>query len=219
MNTLSRPPHLKLQEMCDCYLETDFSKKLAAMKHSLKPDVSEEAFKYLALALLEATTELARELSFVVTLDNLTTVTVETSEETIHLPTSPPILLHSITTIIRDITHLDEGNGESSLILGLKNGQLDLSVLIQQDSRRERIVIGFPNSKSKSVSEEKPVVIGEEKKAGELNHWKCGKCKYTFTAPSLPEQCPVCDEKCDFLNITCYTPECGGSGNIDPRLV
>jgi len=218
MNTLSRSPHLKLQEMCDCYLETDFSKKLAAMKRSLKADVSEEAFKYLALALLEATTEQASELSFV-TLDNLTTVTVEGSEKTIHLPAPPPNLLHAITTIIRDITHIDEGNGESALILGLKNGQLDLSVLIQKDSRRERIVIGFPDSESKTTSEGKSVAAGEEKVTGELNHWKCGKCKYTFTAPSLPDKCPVCDEKCDFLNITCYTPECGGPGNIDPRLI
>ncbi len=218
MNTLSRSPHLKLQEMCDCYLETDFSKKLAAMKRSLKPNVSEDAYKYLALALLEATTEQASELSFV-TLDNLATVNIESSDKTIHLPAPSPNLLHVITTIIRDITHIDEGNGESSLILGLKSGQLDLSVLIQKDSRRERIVIGFPNSESKTISEEKPVAAGEEKKGGELNHWKCGKCKYTFTAASLPEQCPVCDEKCDFLNITCYTPECGGPGNIDPRLI
>jgi hypothetical protein len=24
--------------------------------------------------------------------------------------------------------------------------------------------------------------------------------------------------KCEFKNVTCYTPECGGPGNIDPRL-
>jgi hypothetical protein len=34
----------------------------------------------------------------------------------------------------------------------------------------------------------------------------------------LPEECPECKEKCEFFNITCYTPECGGPGHIDSRL-
>ena len=51
-----------------------------------------------------------------------------------------------------------------------------------------------------------------------LTYWKCHNCGYTITAPAPPEVCPECQEKCDFLNITCYTPECGGPGHVDPRL-
>jgi len=51
-----------------------------------------------------------------------------------------------------------------------------------------------------------------------LTYWKCHSCGYTITAVGAPEVCPECHAKCDFLNITCYTPECGGPGNIDPRL-
>ncbi len=51
-----------------------------------------------------------------------------------------------------------------------------------------------------------------------LTYWKCAKCGFTFTAGSLPKACPGCGEKCDFKNITCYTPECGGPGHIDTRL-
>jgi len=51
-----------------------------------------------------------------------------------------------------------------------------------------------------------------------LTYWKCHKCGYTITAAVPPAVCPECGEKCDFLNITCYTPECGGPGHIDPRL-
>ena len=50
-------------------------------------------------------------------------------------------------------------------------------------------------------------------------YWKCGNCKFIFTAERPPAACPECKEKCDFLNVTCYTPECGGPGNIDSRLV
>jgi rubredoxin len=50
--------------------------------------------------------------------------------------------------------------------------------------------------------------------------WKCTTCGYTLTAATPPTQCPQCGEKCEFVDITCYIPECGGvgSGNVDPRL-
>ena len=48
--------------------------------------------------------------------------------------------------------------------------------------------------------------------------WKCGKCGNTVQAPTPPEICPSCKEQCLFKDVTCYTPDCGGSGTIDPRL-
>jgi hypothetical protein len=32
-----------------------------------------------------------------------------------------------------------------------------------------------------------------------------------------PQTCPVCRQKCEFLNVTCYQPECGFTG-MDNRL-
>jgi rubrerythrin len=51
-----------------------------------------------------------------------------------------------------------------------------------------------------------------------MTYWKCSECGYTITAANFPETWPSCHNKCDFRNITCYTPECGGPGHIDPRL-
>ncbi|MEW6386003.1 MAG: rubredoxin-like domain-containing protein [Thermodesulfobacteriota bacterium] len=51
-----------------------------------------------------------------------------------------------------------------------------------------------------------------------MTYWRCSNCRYTLTAAQPPEVCPSCQQKCDFLNITCYTPECGGPGHIDPKL-
>ncbi len=51
-----------------------------------------------------------------------------------------------------------------------------------------------------------------------LTYWKCGNCGFLLTAASPPNECPGCKEKCEFKNVTCYTPECGGPGNIDPQL-
>lgn len=218
MENLSRTPHLKLQEMCDCYLETDFSKQLAAMASSKNIDLMEDGFKYLALALLEATTEQAKQLSFVKKNSSIA-VTIKTDDQTISLPAPTPDLLDMVISIIRDIIHIDKKNGKSPLVLGLKNGQLDLVAKLEKVAAQERLTITFSETEDREASKKPSVRAANATPTGEPIHWKCGNCNFTFTAPSLPEQCPGCGEKCDFLNITCYTPECGGPGNIDPRLV
>jgi rubredoxin len=50
------------------------------------------------------------------------------------------------------------------------------------------------------------------------NWWKCSNCGYTLQAAVPPETCPSCKEKCNFVDATCYTPECGGPENIDPQI-
>ena len=50
--------------------------------------------------------------------------------------------------------------------------------------------------------------------------WKCSKCGYTFEEKAEnppPKACPSCKETCEFVNVTCYVPECGLQGK-DPRL-
>ncbi len=51
-----------------------------------------------------------------------------------------------------------------------------------------------------------------------LTYWRCSKCNFTISATKPPEECPSCHQKCEFRNITCYTPDCGGPGHIDPQL-
>jgi rubrerythrin len=51
-----------------------------------------------------------------------------------------------------------------------------------------------------------------------LAYWKCGKCGFLVTTAVPPAVCPECGSRCEFLNVTCYLPECGGPGNVDPRL-
>lgn len=52
------------------------------------------------------------------------------------------------------------------------------------------------------------------------NQWKCCECGFTVGAETPPEKCPSCQQQCAFIDVTCYTPECGGSGsgNVDPQL-
>ena len=48
--------------------------------------------------------------------------------------------------------------------------------------------------------------------------WKCSECGYTYQAAPPPAECPSCQQKCVFVDVTCYTPECG-PGSPDPQLM
>ena len=51
-----------------------------------------------------------------------------------------------------------------------------------------------------------------------MNDWKCDNCGYMTKAEAPPgDTCPSCNEKCTWLNVTCYIPECAPTGT-DQRL-
>lgn len=52
-----------------------------------------------------------------------------------------------------------------------------------------------------------------------MTYWMCDKCSFVIEAPKPPDPCPSCQMKCAFNDVTCYTPECGGIGSLDSRLV
>jgi len=51
--------------------------------------------------------------------------------------------------------------------------------------------------------------------------WKCTNCGYIVDTTLPPGQCPSCREKCDFVDVSCYIPDCGGPGGVvqDERLI
>jgi rubredoxin len=53
-----------------------------------------------------------------------------------------------------------------------------------------------------------------------METWKCNKCGNTIDVVAPPETCPSCKAKCEFINVSCYTPDCGGpnSGNVDEKV-
>jgi rubredoxin len=53
----------------------------------------------------------------------------------------------------------------------------------------------------------------------QLPWWTCSECRYTLQAQTPPETCPACNKKCQFIESTCYTPECGGPQNPDPQII
>lgn len=123
-------PHLKLQEMCDCYLETDFRLQMAKLCKQPGPDREEEAFRYLALALMHTITEQAGKLSM--KKEKLEVkVKVESDGEKHSLPAPPVAMFNMVLAMVRAILHLDGEKGESLLSLGLRNGAVEMRVKLR----------------------------------------------------------------------------------------
>jgi len=50
-----------------------------------------------------------------------------------------------------------------------------------------------------------------------MTNWKCEHCGYMLEADAPPETCPSCQKKCQFIDNSCYTPDCQQEG-IDKRI-
>lgn len=49
-------------------------------------------------------------------------------------------------------------------------------------------------------------------------YWSCTSCHYVLQALQPPDVCPSCNQACQFVDVSCYIPECGFSG-VDSRLI
>jgi len=136
--------HLKLIEMCDCYLETDYATQIQKMAGGPSKDIDEDAVKYLALAIMYAVTEKAQKLSLKKKAENIS-VTVKSDGEKLSLRPPFPELFDRIIAIIRTILHLEDDKGAMPLSLGLRNGQLDVQVKLERSGDKESLKLKFPS--------------------------------------------------------------------------
>ncbi len=134
--------HLKLQEMCDCYMETDFLAALLGMAGADSKDVEEDAIKYLALAIMYAITQKAEKLSFKKKGEELKAKINNGSKE--KLPVPSVAVLDKVFEIMRGILHIEEDKGEMEFSLGLRSGEVDVIVKVDREDGKESLKIKFP---------------------------------------------------------------------------
>lgn len=142
MDISERNYHQRLQEMCDCYLETDFLKQMKGMSGMESGEPEENAIKYLALAIMYTVSEKAKKLSMKRKGEKLT-VKVKGDEE-ITLPSPGIEQFNRISAIMRAILHIEEDEGRLPLALGLRNGNLELLVEVARGQDKETLKIKFP---------------------------------------------------------------------------
>ncbi len=142
MERISRNYHARLQEMCDCYMETDYREEIEKMASESSVDVEEDALKYLALSILYATTEKAKKLSFKKKRGERK-VTVK-AEEKMELPMPPGEITDKVFEIMRSITHLEGKKGREPFSLGLRDGRMELGVKVKKEEDKESLKLRFP---------------------------------------------------------------------------
>jgi hypothetical protein len=134
--------HLKLQEMCDCYMETDFLGAMQDMAGIATKDPEEDAIKYLALAVMYAITQKAEKLSFKKKGEEAKVKIKNGKKET--LPQPSGVVLDMAIEIMRTILHIEEDKGEMDFSLGLRSGEVNVTVKIAMEADKQTLKIKFP---------------------------------------------------------------------------
>ena len=142
MEKISVNNHLKLQEMCDCYLETDFLSAMQEMAGIDSKEVEEDAVKYLALAIMFALTQKAEKLSLKKKGEELKIRIKNGSKE--KLPSPSVAILDKIFEIMRGILHIEEDKGEMEFSLGLRAGEVNVMVKVERKGDKQSLKIQFP---------------------------------------------------------------------------
>ena len=134
--------HLKLQEMCDCYMETDFLSAMQGMAGIDTKDVEEDATKYLALAIMYGVTQKAEKLSLKKKGGELEIRIKNGSKEQLPAPTGA--VLEKVFEIMRSILHIEADKGKMEFSLGLRSGELNLMVEVERKGDKQSLKIQFP---------------------------------------------------------------------------
>ncbi len=134
--------HLKLQEMCDCYMETDFLAAMQSMAGVESDDLEEDATKYLALAILFAITEKAEKLSFKRKGKDLSAGVKNGDKKMLPVPSSA--VFDKVFEIMRAILHIEADEGEMDFSLGLRSGEVNTRVKLARKEDKQSLKVKFP---------------------------------------------------------------------------
>jgi len=140
--------HQRLQEFCDCYMETDPKKELEKAAKGISGDpggnLDELALKFLGLGIFYGASEKAKKISIQRSKDGKVLFTVE-SRGQYQLPPPSTQLADRIISIARSITHLEENMGKEPVSLGLRNDRMDITFQFdRKDGGEEAFSILFP---------------------------------------------------------------------------
>jgi hypothetical protein len=139
--------HQRLQEFCDCFMETDPKKELekAAKGVSGDPggDPDELALKFLGLGIFYGAAEKAKKISIQRSKDGKVLFSIE-SRGKYQLPPPSSQIADRIISIARSITHIDEDQGKEPVSLGLRSDRMDITFQFDRKAGGEAFSILFP---------------------------------------------------------------------------
>jgi hypothetical protein len=139
--------HLRLQEFCDCFMETDPKKELEKTSKGISGDPGgdqdELALKFLGLGIFYGAAEKAKKISIQRSKDGKVVFSVD-SRGTYQLPPPNPQLADRVISIARSITHIDTDQGKEPLSMGLRNDRMELTFQFDRKENGETFSVLFP---------------------------------------------------------------------------
>ena len=135
-----RNVHLKVQELCDCYATNDPLKEMSVVKND--EDKDEAAAKWLALAALHGVNDNAESVTITKSSDGNINVTATYRQS--ELPSPGSQVGDKVIETVREITHIEEGKGETPLALGIRQDSIELQVKFKSDNNEDSVTITFP---------------------------------------------------------------------------
>jgi hypothetical protein len=130
--------HLKVQELCDCYAQTDPLKEMSLLKNDA--DKEGAALKWIALAVLHGVNMGAKKIS-ITKEDGKIKVIAEYRDA--ELPSPGSDIGKNAIKALRDITHIEGEKGELPLALGIRDSSLEVKVKVKQQENTESITLEF----------------------------------------------------------------------------
>ena len=139
--------HLRLQEFCDCYMETDPKHELERASQGVSGDpggdLDEHALKFLGLSIFYGASEKAKSVSLWRSKDGKVAFTVD-SRGKYKLPSPSIKVADHVISIARSITHIDSDQGKLHVSLGLRNDRIEVTFQFDRKPEEEAFSILFP---------------------------------------------------------------------------
>ncbi len=135
-----RSLHLKVQELCDCYLTTDPLGEMSIIRHD--KDKDEAALKWLALAALHGINDNAKKISIARGKEGNVKVIAEYRQS--ELPSPGSEVGEKIIEAIQGITHLEGNKGKTPLALGIRDSSVEVNIKMKRDEDGEVVTLKFP---------------------------------------------------------------------------
>jgi len=139
--------HQRLQEFCDCFMETDPKGELEKASKGISGDpgrdLDELALKFLGLGIFYGASEKVNKISLQRSKEGKVLFTVD-GRGKYQLPPPSPQVTERIISIARTLTHIDEDQGKLPVSMGLRNDQMELSFQFDRRDSGETFSISFP---------------------------------------------------------------------------
>ena len=132
-------PHQRMQELCDCFAETDPLREMALV--SRDADKEEAALKWLALAVLHGIDRNAEKISLEKGGDGR--VRAEAEYRDTELPSPGAEVGGKIIDAVRQMTHIEEKKGEIPFVVGIRDSSIEIRVKVEQEHGNEKITLKF----------------------------------------------------------------------------